>query len=91
MKKLNKKVLDKCIEMTRQYWQGEADGEDFLQERLDVAEKSGCSWLALVELLDSLLSRRGFKPNAANTEIYDILIMLGWVIADEEVETSESL
>ena len=90
MKKLNRKVLDKCIEMTRQYWQGEADSSKFLLERIELAKESGIDWTALLNLLDGIFAGFGFNPEASNWNIYCVLQMLGWEVADE-VETSESL
>lgn len=91
MKKLNKKVLDKCIEMTRQLWSGVIALDSFIRERQTVAKESGANWLVLLDLLDSILVYNGFKPEASNSEIYDILNMLGWEVVGEEIETSESV
>lgn len=92
MKKVKKKALDKCIEMTRQFWNCECSGTEFLTERISVAKESGIEWDCLLNILDSILAGFGFAPEATNWNIYCVLQMLGCeVVDDEEVETSESL
>ena len=91
MKKVKKKVLDKCIEMTRQFWSDEAGGTEFLTNRIKVAKESGVDWSCLLDLLDSILANFGFNPKATNWDIYLVLKLFGVEVVDEEVETSESL
>ena len=91
MKKINKRILDECIEMTRLYWGNKEIDAEILTDRIKTAKKAEIDWCALINLLDSILSKGGFNPEASNLEIYLVLRLLGWEVVDEEVEESESL
>ena len=97
MKKLNKRILDKCIRMTREYWSEdnripEFAVEEFLGKRIDLATEVGkVSWSSVLNLLDGILATRGFNHEASNMEIYLVLRLLGWEVVDEEIEEGESL
>jgi hypothetical protein len=94
MKKINKRILDECIEMTRQFWGGEERKEEWydhiLEDRIDTARKAEVDWNPLLNLLDGILSSCGFNPEASNWDIYLVLRLLGWEVVDE-IEESESL
>lgn len=93
MKKINKRILDKCIELTRTYYTEDYDETNvkYVQMRLEEAKKAEVDWYALVRLLDGILFCGGFKPDASNWDVYLVLRLLGWEVVDEEIEESESL
>jgi hypothetical protein len=91
MKKINKRIVDWCIELTRLYWGGKDIDTEILTDRIETAKKAEINWFALINLLDGILAKGGFNPEASNLEIYLVLRLLGWEVADEEVEESESL
>jgi hypothetical protein len=94
MKKINKRILDECIELTRLYW-GESGDEkrydNILDDRFKWARTSGVKWSPLLNLLDGILASNGFAPEASNWDVYLVLRLLGWEVVDEEVKESESL
>ena len=91
MKKINKRILDWCIELTRLYW-GENDVDsEILSDRIAKAKESEVDWYPLCNLLDGILASSGFNHDASNWDIYLVLRLLGWEVVDEEIEESESL
>lgn len=95
MKKIPKKLLDKMICTERKVWKNAGgDNADLHSLNIyiarDIEEKCGLEWLAICNLLHSILGYKCFRPNATNKEIYDVIRMLGWEVSDEEQE-SESL
>lgn len=91
MKKINKRILDWCIELTRLYWGEEDVSNDILDDRIKTAKKAESGWWSLLNLLDGILGSSGFNHEASNLEIYLVLRLLGWEVVDEEIEESESL
>lgn len=98
MKKISKKQMGKLIDLSRQYWvSARATGEpseSLLKERnkiaSEIADKTGLSEFAIIDLVDSIVRCNGLLPDADNDEIYFVLRILGWRVKDE-VQESESL
>lgn len=92
MKVMPKSKFDKAIELTHAYY--ETGDISLVTERIEVARSiedcTGVNWLSVVDILDSILQSYGFNVEADNDDIYIVLRLLGWRVADE-VETSESL
>lgn len=81
-KVLNKAKLDELIEMSRTYWQD--IHPDLAQERCEkmseyVKENFPKLW-HISELIHSILSYYGMKPDATNEDIYKVLEVLGWAV-----------
>lgn len=43
---------------------------------------TGVAWYSLEDLICSILSGSGVKPDATNEDIYAILRLLGWEVSD---------
>lgn len=90
MKKIPKKQFDEVLRLTREYWSDDykvSTKNPILNERIQVALTVSIDyevdWLALIDLVEGILMRRGFCPDADNDMIYAVLNLLGWVVADE--------
>ena len=86
MKKMPKHLLDKQIEVTRQYWDG--GGQAALNEMGFTSHKieavTGVCFCAAWDFVSSILKPSGFHPGADNEVIYSVLNVLGWEVVDEE-------
>lgn len=88
MKKMPKKLLDRCIEATRLYWNSPYE-EDKLDNLLILKKKTyrelgkqiNVSDYAISQFIDGILN--GIYPDAENDEIYCALRCLGWDVVDE--------
>ena len=92
MKIMPKELFDSLIKMSRQYW--ETGDKACLTAKIalsqEIMSKAGVGWLAVQDLVDSIIRRSGFFPNADNDMIYSVLRVMGWEVTDE-VKESESL
>ena len=85
MKKvINKANLDELIRMIHGYYHDEGDLSTKQQDcRRHINFASDCfgsNWLETVDLVSSIVSGRGFKPDATNEDFYKVLEVLGWVV-----------
>lgn len=85
MKKMPKNLFDELIRYSRKYWE---DGDHFTLANKGVASKkveaaTGVDWLAVQDLVDSIIRYSAFLPNAENEKIYEVLSVLGWEVVDD--------
>lgn len=84
MKRMPKTLFDSYIDISRCYW--EAGGEKTLAEKLamanEIARNTPVDFLAVSDLVDSIIRRSGFYPDATNEMLYDVLAVMGWEVAD---------
>ena len=85
MKKISKKLLDKCIGLSRLYW--DSGDKELLDKRMNVAVKiakeSKVDEIAVLDLIDSIVKYAGFQRNAENEVIYRVLCTLGWEVVED--------
>ena len=98
MKKIPKKKLHKLMEMTKEFWShgmDEEEAQELLRERIGQAQafeqETGIDWFAILCLLDGIFHNAGLCPDADNFKIYAVLGLLGWEVADGEIQESEGL
>lgn len=87
MKKIPKKLVDECIDASRDYWNPErkyCEGLLELKEKSvkKLSEKARIDWLAVSHFFDSILILHGLAHDAENDEIYCALRVLGWDVID---------
>lgn len=84
-KVIPKTLLDKAIELDREYWSGSA-GPLSNDRLLDLCEQidrvSGVNWYSLRDLLAAVFPFRGLKHDATNEDIYAVLRLLGWEVSE---------
>lgn len=86
-KTISKPLLDEAINQTRYYFDvtiphEQKDVHTFIGAT-DVAYPKLDSGYILADLLSSILTYSGLKPDATNEDIYKVLDVLGWTVADE--------
>lgn len=90
MKKISKKKLDQILYMTREYWNRANDGdEEFLQDRIKLAQEFRVGWSALIDFVDAMLQYDGFCPDATNELVYYTIRLWGWEVVDDEEYSPE--
>lgn len=79
-----KDLLDEAIVLTREYYSsGSPEALSSLTDRSRrIEEKTGIWWNNIENLLSSILSYHGIKPDATPEDIYAILRLLGWEVPD---------
>lgn len=82
MKKIPKSLLDKYIELSRQYWDiGELSLlDDMKYASYAISVAIDVDWLSVENFIDAIIRHRGFLPNAENEKIYEALSVLGWEV-----------
>jgi hypothetical protein len=91
MKKIPKKLLDDCIEASRNYWNCYNDTQEEMRRKLAVYSGAcdalghaiGVDWVSVQDFFSSILRRNGFYNDAENDEIYCALRCIGWMPVDE--------
>lgn len=83
MKTIEKKSLDRVIALTRAI--GDCDlscvdllATDRILEAKHLTRNVEVDWLRVLDLVDFILGFQGFKPDADNEVVYQVLNMLGW-------------
>lgn len=92
MKRISKRLFDSLVYTERLYWK---DGAVELLPAvhavaLEIESDYGLDWLAVKELVGSIVRHNGFFEDASYEKIYEVLNVLGWEVSDE-VKESESL
>ena len=84
-KVIPKALLDKAVDLTRDYWRGISHPRS-LDDIASVTEEmdsiTGINWYSLQNFLSSVFPDRGLKNDATNEDIYAILRLLGWEVSD---------
>lgn len=84
-KVIPKALLDKAIELDREYWTG-ASAPLASERIIDVCTEidcvSGVNWYSFRDFLAAILPFRGLKHDATNEEIYAVLRLLGWEVSE---------
>ena len=88
-KKIPKAKLDRCIELSRRYFDVTGPlNHDLLDEKIDACrdlEKTvGLGIVVFSDLLSGILNYYGLKRDATNEDIYKVLEVLGWQVTDGE-------
>lgn len=85
MKKIPKFLLDRYIELSRQYWDtGNFNLLDDLKNASFVIQDAiNVDWLSIENFIDAIIRHRGFLPNAENEKIYEALSVLGWEVVED--------
>ena len=88
-KNIPKDNLDRCIELTRTYYQSVDEGACRAMlgacKELEGAVRIGI--YALNDVISGIVRPSGLKPDATNEDIYKVLEVLGWsVVSDEQAE-----
>lgn len=91
MKKIPKKLLDDCIEASRNFWDCYTDTEAEMERKLSVRRKAadaledaiGVDWMSIANFIDGIVNHHGFCPDAENDEIYCALRCIGWDVVNE--------
>lgn len=91
MKQIPKKEFDEVLRLSRDFWES---GDPLLvKDRIAIAQyitnKTGIDWMAICDFIDCLIRRYGFLPGASNEMLYILLRVLGWEVADVEVNTTD--
>ena len=92
MKQINKATLDELIRLERKYW--ETSDTDILDARIKTAfelssQAFGCdlSWIKFADIVSSIVGgSHALKPKATNADIYKVLELLGFEVADDAPE-----
>lgn len=79
-RKFPKEMLDELIESVRDEWRSYRDHVDTIALALSAEDRIGANWLYIANLLMAILSPSGFRPEATNEEIYEVLRVLGWEV-----------
>ena len=81
--KVPKALLDEAISLTQEYYtSGSAETLSQLSNiSRQIEAETGIWWNNIENLLSSVLSYRGIKPNATPEDIYAILRLLGWEVS----------
>lgn len=82
--KIPKALLNEAITLTREYY---VSGSRETLSRLNdlsrqIEDETGIWWNNIENLLSSVLSYHGIKPDATPENIYAILRLLGWEVSD---------
>lgn len=89
MKKMPKELFDNFIELSRNYW--EIGERSILDDRMalsfEIKDVTGVDWLCIQDLVDSIIRCHGFKNDAENETIYEVLRVLGWEVKDENTSS----
>lgn len=83
--KIPKGALDEAIALTREYYQLSGSVSELSRitnMTRQIEDATGIMWVGIENLLSSILSARGIKPDATNEDIYAILRRLGWEVSD---------
>lgn len=82
--KIPKALLNDAIVFTQDYYaSGFAETLLQLSDRsMRIEEKTGIWWNNIENLLSSILSFQGIKPDATHEDVYAILRLLGWEVSD---------
>lgn len=94
MKKIEKKIFDAFLAITKRYWN--TGNTELLVCKTALAEKlqreTGVDWLAFCNFADCIFQYKGLNPNTSYETIYEALKVLGYeVVADAKVQESESV
>ena len=84
-KEIPKALLDRAIDLDREYWAGSSD--PFANERLidlctQIDSLAGVNWYSLQNFLSAVFPQRGLKHDATNEDIYAVLRLLGWEVSE---------
>lgn len=87
MKKIPKKLLDDCIEASRNYWDCYTDTEAEMERKLSVKSEAaqtlgdaiGVDGYSVANFIDGIVNNRGLCPDVENDEIYGALRCIGWM------------
>ena len=87
MKIVDKKLLDELIRLTKKYWN--TGGADLVGAKIEVAKNLSeqifnhkNSWCKLSDIISSIVSPHGLKPDATNEDIYRVFTVLGYEVAE---------
>ena len=82
--KVPKALLDEAISLTQEYYtSGSAETLSQLSNiSRQIEKETGIWWNNIENLLSSVLTYRGKKPDATPEDIYAILRLLGWEGSD---------
>lgn len=84
-KPIPKKLLDETIAECRKYWNDDPGGlswADILPLCQRLHKATGINWNSWSDFLSAILPRTGLKADATNEDIYAVLRLLGWEVAD---------
>lgn len=84
MRKIPKALLDKYIELSRQYWDTGAVSllDDMKAASYELEAVIKVDWLSVENFIDAIIRNRGFFPHAENEKIYEVLSVLGWEVVE---------
>ena len=89
MKKIPKAKLDRCIELSRRYFDVTTPMDhDLLDAKIEACNELeravDVGYIVFSDLLSSVLTYHGLNNNATNEDIYKVLEVLGWQVVDDE-------
>lgn len=82
--KIPKALLNEAIALTQEYYtSGSTETLSHLSDiSRQIEDETGIWWNNIENLLSSVLSYRGVKPDATPEDICSILRLLGWEVSD---------
>lgn len=85
-KVINKANLDELIGMVRTYLYSGSFGifemRRKCEEIIAFADKNFSNTPRIVDLVQTIFSYGGFKPDATNEDVYKVLEVLGWTVKE---------
>ena len=93
MKKINKKLLDELIRVSRKYWK--TGDTDLLPKKIDLSYQlstqafgSNNHGLSFCDFVDAIVQNSGLKHSATNQDVYNAFAVLDYEVAEiaEDVE-----
>ena len=88
-KKIPKAKLDRCIELSRRYFDIKTPMDhDLLDKKIEafneLEREVKVGYIVLSDLMRGILDWYGLKNDATNEDIYKVLEVLGWQVVDDE-------
>lgn len=82
-KVIRKTLLDEVIAAERAYWDDGGEDYEYVSNlHHKIANETGLWAICVSSLFTAITSSHGLKPDATNEDIYAVLRLLGWEVAE---------